>query len=116
MRNQEERRGKAYPSILIAGPEYLKRTIPVGWDQERSDAENLAKLGKILAVSKIVAGSVGRVGDTYNLTLRMVDVETGKIDAFVSEDVKAERDALLVAVRNLSKRLAFDFAKEDRKR
>lgn len=37
------------------------------------------KLGKLLNVRVVAAGSFGKLGDTYFLTLRLVDVETGAI-------------------------------------
>lgn len=66
----------------------------------------VAQMGKILAVPKIVVGSVGKIGRTYSIVLRLVDVETSTIECSVAEDVKGEVDKLLSVVRNLGRKLA----------
>jgi TolB-like protein len=76
---------------------------------QRSDACNdtqcLVEMGKALAVQKIVGGSAGQAGGVYSLTLRVVDVETGKIEATVFKDIEKVRD-LLSSVRDLGRQLA----------
>jgi len=42
-------------------------------------AECAVQVGKLLAVDRILVGSVGLVGRTYTLNLRMVDVGTGEV-------------------------------------
>jgi len=71
-----------------------------------NETQYIAQMGKILAVPKIVVGSVGRVGRTYSIVLRLVDVETSTIECSVAEDVKGEVDELLSVVRNLGRKLA----------
>ena len=81
-------------------------------DFQRSDLvepTNLAKLGKILSVQKIVSGSVGSVGKTHNLTVRIVDVESAKIDRAITKDVSAKPDDLLPVVRNIARQLALQY-------
>lgn len=76
---------------------------------QRSDACNdtqcLVEMGKALAVQKIVGGSAGQAGGVYSLTLRVVDVETGKIEATVFKDIENVRD-LLSSIRDLGRQLA----------
>jgi hypothetical protein len=49
---------------------------------------------------------VGKVGSTYSLSLRLVDVETGRIDAAIAVDVKGDPDVLLDAIRSGARQLA----------
>jgi tetratricopeptide (TPR) repeat protein/TolB-like protein len=58
--------------------------------------ENLAQLGKILNVKYIVGGSVSKIGQYYSVSLKMIDVETGKIKSMPSEDFKGSIDDLLL--------------------
>lgn len=44
------------------------------------------EVGQILAVRQMVAGSVGKVGETYSVSLRIFDVETGRTVATVTHD------------------------------
>ncbi|MBI3947238.1 MAG: DUF4384 domain-containing protein [Armatimonadetes bacterium] len=45
-----------------------------------TDDATAAKIGKLLNAQKVVLGSVTRIGKTIALSVRLVDVETGKIE------------------------------------
>lgn len=51
-----------------------------------TDSECAVELGQMLNVEKIIAGSVDRVGEIYATSIRMIDVESGKIDRIASDD------------------------------
>lgn len=70
------------------------------------DSTCLVEMGKILAVQKMVGGSIGRVGSTFSVTVRMVDVETGKTILSAERDLRSEPDQLLPAVRQVGRDLA----------
>ncbi len=38
------------------------------------------ELGKLLGVEKIIFGRIGKLGDSYVVTVRLIDVESGKVD------------------------------------
>jgi len=44
-----------------------------------SDASCLVEVGQLLAVNKIITGSIGYIGNMYTLSLKMVSVESGEI-------------------------------------
>jgi len=48
--------------------------------------ECAVEIGQLLAVRQMVAGSVGKVGATYSVSLRVFDVETGQTLATVTQD------------------------------
>ena len=77
-----------------------------------SDTRDLVRIGKILAAEKIIGGSVGRVGDTFSISIRMVDVETAQIDVSQVKDVKGREDELLKAIRELGKSMCVKYAKD----
>ena len=60
-----------------------------------STDECAQRAGKIVGVSRMVAGSVGRVGESYLVTLRMIDIETGKIVRNVDETIRGSIDVVL---------------------
>lgn len=103
---------------------------------ERSEMENILKeqgfqasgacdddacaleMGKILAVRYMILGNVGLLGKTYSISIRLVDVSTGKIVRDKSEYYKGEIDKLLTeVVPSLSGKLidGFGETKEDSK-
>ncbi|OGS35918.1 MAG: hypothetical protein A2293_11145 [Elusimicrobia bacterium RIFOXYB2_FULL_49_7] len=53
------------------------------------------EMGQLLGVDAMVIGSVGRVGKTYSLTVRLLDLQTGKILHSASQYYKGEIDGLL---------------------
>jgi TolB-like protein len=71
-----------------------------------SDTQSLVEMGRILSIAYMVGGSIGQVGSTYNVTMRLVDVETAKIQITLFEDVKADRDTLLITIRSMGRKLA----------
>jgi TolB-like protein len=60
----------------------------------RNDA-CLVEMGQLLGVEYLIAGNVGKVGRTYTLGLRLVDIKSGKISATANVDCKCEVDELL---------------------
>lgn len=74
-----------------------------------SDTQCLVEMGKLLAVRRMVGGMVGKVGETYSVTLRLVDVQTGRIDAVAIMNVKSSPDELLNIIRNAGRTLALKY-------
>jgi TolB-like protein len=60
-----------------------------------SSDECATRAGNIIGVSRMVAGSVGRVGGSFLVTLRMIDVATGKIVRNVDETIKGTIESVL---------------------
>jgi len=73
------------------------------------EASCLAQIGKLLGVQKMVGGSVGRVGNTYTVSLRMVDVETGRIERTAGRDYPGTIDVLL---KDGMREVAWDLTRE----
>jgi hypothetical protein len=69
------------------------------------EPECLAGIGRKLGVSAIVAGSVGALGDSYVINLKLVDVATGKEIRRVEEPLSGSPDELIEAVRVAAYRL-----------
>lgn len=76
-----------------------------------TDSECLVEVGQLLAVEKMVGGSISKIGNLYVIEARIIDVETGSIDKNVAEDYSGPIELLLV---NITKKLARNLAgKED---
>lgn len=59
-----------------------------------SDDECAVRLGKILKVSHIVTGSMGKVGATYTILARVISVETGQVVRTPSKRYQGAIDGL----------------------
>ena len=57
--------------------------------------ECVVEAGKILGVSQILVGSISKIGKTYSLIIRQVDVKTSEILKMVAFDHKGEIDIIL---------------------
>lgn len=74
------------------------------------ESQCLVQMGMLLSVAKIVGGSIGRVGSTYSLSLRLVDVETGETQVTVTRQLRAEADQLLQLMEEAGRELARKYA------
>lgn len=71
--------------------------------------ECAVEIGKILNISRICAGSIGKVGSIYTVSLRLIDVGTGEILVSVTEDCECALETLLTeTMRKLAVQLAGD--------
>ena len=97
---------------LVTSEEYIKTSNIIYTVVERSqmdkifeqfEIQNLGctdvscaiELGKMLNVEKIIIGSVGLVGKTYSISIRIVDIETAKTTAVADYVFTGQRDNLL---------------------
>lgn len=53
------------------------------------------QVGKMLGIDRIIVGSVGKIGETYSVALRMVDVTTGEVISTASRNQRGQIDAVL---------------------
>ncbi|KAB2880877.1 PEGA domain-containing protein [bacterium] len=65
-------------------------------------AECAVQIGQLLGVEKMIGGDIGKVGNTYTIDMRIVDVKTGAIEKSVSNDFKGEVDGLLNLMNEVS--------------
>ncbi|MCK4980308.1 MAG: hypothetical protein KAS62_07920, partial [Candidatus Delongbacteria bacterium] len=64
------------------------------------------EMGEVLGVEKIVTGSIGKLGNTYSLTIKMIDVETSENDKIIPYRKKCSEDDLFTMIENSVKILA----------
>jgi len=63
------------------------------------------EMGRILNVQKMALGKIGKMGDTYYVTLSLVNVETGEIEASASEQCPCSPEELPLAIEVVVKKL-----------
>ena len=64
--------------------------------------ECAVEIGQLLGVTKMLAGSIGKVGSTFSIDLRTIDVATGRITNSITRDYRGEIDGLLVQMSILA--------------
>jgi hypothetical protein len=69
----------------------------------------LIEMGKILAVEKMIGGNVGKVGNRFSVSLRMVDVQTGTIDNQMDEGGEFRVEDLLDLIPSMGENLALKY-------
>ncbi|UCD37283.1 MAG: PEGA domain-containing protein, partial [Fidelibacterota bacterium] len=57
--------------------------------------ECAVEVGQLLGVTTMVAGSIGKVGATYSVDIRTIDVQSGRITHSLWRDYRGEIDGLL---------------------
>ena len=69
-----------------------------GFQQAGCTSDECAvEIGKLLNIQRICAGSVGKVGTIYTISLRMIAVETGEILTTVTEDCACPIEEVLTS-------------------
>ena len=63
--------------------------------------ECAVEVGKILGVQEIITGGIGRLGKTYTIDARIIDVQTSRISKVASRDYTGEIDGLLSVIRDI---------------
>ena len=67
--------------------------------------ECAVEVGQLLGVTKMVAGSIGKIGSTYSLDLRTIDIATGEITNSIIRDYRGEIDGLLEEMVEIAKEI-----------
>ena len=71
-----------------------------------TSGECAVEVGQLLGVQKMISGKIGAVGKYYTISLRIVDVTTGKIEKSASHDLMGNvEDVLLTGLRDAVKML-----------
>lgn len=69
-------------------------------------SECLVEVGQLVGVTQIIGGSISKVGNTFSVNARIIDVETGEIVNSVNYDLTGVIDELLISgMRNVSQLL-----------
>jgi hypothetical protein len=68
--------------------------------------ECAVRVGRLLNVQKIVAGSVGKIGRTYAINLSMIDVESSRIERSFNRNYQGEIDGLLEILKDIAQEIA----------
>lgn len=72
-----------------------------------TSTECAVEIGKIVGVNRIVAGSIGKIGSLYTLNIRLIDVETGRVEKTAIEDCQCTIETVLVqAINRVARKLA----------
>lgn len=72
-----------------------------------SEASCIVEVGQLLAVHKMVGGSIGKVGKAYSINLKIIDVQSGKIERQVADDIKCSKEKLVsFHIKNVARKMA----------
>lgn len=91
-------------SILISTNKYklVERSMmdeilkEQGFQQTGCTDQNCAvEIGQLLGVQKMCTGSIGKIGSSYSITLRIVNVSTGEIEQNSTYDFKGDIEDVL---------------------
>jgi hypothetical protein len=85
------------------------RTL-AGWTEERmklgcTSTQCLTALGQ-MDVTKLISGSVGKIGDTYSISLNLFDTQNARAENALSEFCRSENELISVLQQAVGKLLA----------
>ena len=64
--------------------------------------ECAAEVGQLLGAQNMINGSIGRIGNSYTVDIKMFSVETGEIERTANATYEGEIDGLLVEIQILA--------------
>jgi len=68
--------------------------------------ECIVQMGQLLGVRKMFSGSIGKFGTTYLINMKIMDVESGKIDKAESDQCsRFGEDAVIESLRKIANRI-----------
>jgi len=70
-----------------------------------ADDACMAELGGALGVDRLIAGDAGKLGETFLVNLRLIDVRHGSVENRVTESFSGDDEQLLRAVRHAARAL-----------
>lgn len=73
-----------------------------------TSSECVVQIGRVLGVSKMVTGSISKLGKSYIITLQIVDIETALIVKSVSERAECKEEELYYLVGIAAKKLCIE--------
>lgn len=71
-----------------------------------NSTECAVQVGQLLGVEIMVAGKVGKFGQTYTVDLRMMDIVTGELLKTGAENYKGDKEGLLDVIESMAYKLA----------
>ncbi len=71
-----------------------------------NSAECAIEIGKLLSAEKMVIGDIGKIGEAYSITVRLVSVSTSKIEISLDERYKGDPEGLLDIFKEMASKLA----------
>ncbi len=69
-------------------------------------AECAVQVGQLLGVEAMIAGDLGKIGETYTIDLRLIDVQSGKILQTQTQDYVGKVDGLLGVMQTMANAIA----------
>jgi hypothetical protein len=92
--------------VPLPNQRMIERTITDPKERECTGEEKcLASIGKKLGVDLVITGTVGSLGDNYVLTLKVVQIPSGKSEKIQSDPLRGSPDELIEGVRVLAYKL-----------
>lgn len=67
-----------------------------------SNSECAVRVGQMLAAQKVILGDVGKLGRTYAIHVRLIDVSTGSIEKSTFEEYRGDSDGLLKVIAKIA--------------
>jgi hypothetical protein len=70
-----------------------------------NSAECAVQVGQLLAAEKMITGDIGKIGSTYTVTVRIINVSTSKIEDTQSSEYRGDTDGLIKTFDLLAQKL-----------
>jgi len=81
----------------------------IGFQQSGcTSSECAVQVGRVLGVEKMITGSVGKLGNSYIITLQLIDVSTALVEKSVTETAECKESELIYLMGIAAKKLILE--------
>ncbi len=80
-----------------------------------ANPETAIQLGDLLSADKIIVGDIGKVGQTYSITVRLIDAQSGSIEKSEALEYRGPQDGLLPELDVLAQKLSGTYVKKKKR-
>lgn len=70
-----------------------------------ADEGCMVEIGRMLGVQRLVTGSIGKLGSMFMVNVRSVNIETGRFEKVISEDVKGDIENVVEIIPVIARRI-----------
>lgn len=78
-----------------------------------NSAECAVQVGQLLAAEKMITGDIGKLGNTFTISVRIIDVSSSKIEDTQSAEYKGDPEGLIKTLDQMAQKLTGVYKKNN---
>jgi len=105
---------QAYDNLSVISKTDISSMVQYETEKELAGCDEtscMAEIGGALGVDKVVIGHVGKLGSSYVVTLKLMNIKKATVENRVSKTIPADEDKLIPLIKFLANKLLIQYSK-----